>query len=652
MKQLHLVLFCSVILSTHVWAERASLELQIGDGQVYPNFASAGVPGGIPVVPVVAKIEEFGAKPGHDLADALEAGVKAVAAKGGGTLLIGPGEWFLDRPVVIPHSRVVVRGAGRDQTKLLFRWEPPQNEVVFIGLQEGQRIAAYRPIWIAAWNESKNNEVKQNITRLVIEVNGKKAAEQNKTEGPWFALQLAASQTFKFIEPGLNTIKARVEYQGGRKFEKEIKVEVITTDDPWASGSPGDAAITFTDGTPRHFRIQKILSEPISIKRGQDAIDLNLDGVQIGDIVSLLEPADKRQWCGNPLMRVRTVEAGRMTFDQPVRRDILVGELRVADYQQQSGLEDLTLEQVGQHWTYLVSFQRSSACWIKGLRLVNAGRDPITMGSKNFEARDVEIHGCRYHFGVGGGTGYFGFSNAQDGLADGIKTRGLRHAPNFQYGCMGCVIRNSEFQDSDAQVHASPNWDNLLENSFVQSIGTNRSFGSYGKGFYVCARPNTQPLGSGMVLYHNDIRSWDGAKDGAAIGFEGGQGTGWILAYNRFIQDNGVVVKFFEKPTDILFLKNLFVVDRANPAFWTGNARQARFEGNEFVGFTAPTQDRDRLAGNTFQQLPLPTDDVPLDGYEPRWQRFKVFQESQLSATNVPTPPVPSLYEYSKSKRP
>ncbi len=92
------------------------------DGIVYPNWTRVGVPGGIPKVPVVVKLVEIGAKPETDISGLLDKAIEEAAAKGGGAILIDEGTFHLDRPVIIRKSGVVIRGAGKDKTKLIFRY--------------------------------------------------------------------------------------------------------------------------------------------------------------------------------------------------------------------------------------------------------------------------------------------------------------------------------------------------------------------------------------------------------------------------------------------------------------------------------------------------------------------------------------------------
>ncbi len=92
------------------------------DGIVYPNWQQVGVQGDIPHVPVAVRLADAGARPGTDISDVLDRACREVGAKGGGAVLIGNGTYYLDRPVTVRHSGIVIRGAGRVQTRLVFRY--------------------------------------------------------------------------------------------------------------------------------------------------------------------------------------------------------------------------------------------------------------------------------------------------------------------------------------------------------------------------------------------------------------------------------------------------------------------------------------------------------------------------------------------------
>ena len=109
------------------------------DGIVYPDWRYAGVPGGIPDVPETAKIEDFGGVADDDKDDSVAfiAGIDVVAKKGGGALRLGEGTYHLDRPVIITHDNIVIRGQGAEKTKIVFRYGVPKGQVVFFHPEPG-----------------------------------------------------------------------------------------------------------------------------------------------------------------------------------------------------------------------------------------------------------------------------------------------------------------------------------------------------------------------------------------------------------------------------------------------------------------------------------------------------------------------------------
>lgn len=88
------------------------------DGIVYPDFTFAGVPGGIPDLPVVASLDPAIGQDTLDDYDAFVAGVAAVVAAGGGTLFVPAGTYYLENVVRITEDNVVVRGAGKGLTRI------------------------------------------------------------------------------------------------------------------------------------------------------------------------------------------------------------------------------------------------------------------------------------------------------------------------------------------------------------------------------------------------------------------------------------------------------------------------------------------------------------------------------------------------------
>jgi hypothetical protein len=207
------------------------------------------VPGGIPRVKLVAKLEEFGGRTDSDIADALEQGAQAVGQRGGGALFIGPGTYYLDRPTLVTGNKVVIRGAGRERTKIVFRWQPQPRSVSFVGLADGMRISPNRPIMAAAWNASANNKVEKSIKRLAFEINGVPTGKVRDGEGPWFTVTQDNRKTATQWNDGANTLRAVAEYHDGSKAEKTLSVIVDKTDKSIIAAAPTDTAIQFADPT-------------------------------------------------------------------------------------------------------------------------------------------------------------------------------------------------------------------------------------------------------------------------------------------------------------------------------------------------------------------------------------------------------------------
>ncbi|MCC5850307.1 MAG: hypothetical protein JJU29_19655 [Verrucomicrobia bacterium] len=90
-----------------------------------PNVSYAGYHRGerpLPRPPVVTNVRDTGAK-GDGVTDdsaAFRMAIDQAAARGGGTVLVPPGTYLLNEVLHLNHSRVVLLGAGSDQSTLLF----------------------------------------------------------------------------------------------------------------------------------------------------------------------------------------------------------------------------------------------------------------------------------------------------------------------------------------------------------------------------------------------------------------------------------------------------------------------------------------------------------------------------------------------------
>lgn len=605
-----------------------AVDLPLPDGRLVPNFLFAGVPGGIPDVPVTVRLADFGGAPGADVSAALESAAAAAAAQGGGAVLIGPGEFFLDRPVHISHSRVVLRGSGMNATTLTFRWEPARDSVDFIGTRDGDTIPSLRTLIVAAWNDSRDNNRVRCIKRLSLEINGQVAAESvdsESNEGPWFALAPDNRNTAKLIKEGSNTLRAAVEYLDGRKAEKVVTVTVH--EGSASEHCARDAAIFFAPATSQGTFFDHVTKE---VKRGDLRVELKSVGdLKPGDAIMLKGKnveADTTVW---PWHLVAAVEGNTVVLASPVRLDIQLENVRRMPTITGSGVEDLTLRQTSGHWTSLLYFNNDVACWVQRVRLLDAGRFPFTGGRKNFEMRDCEVDGAQFHFGIGGGTGYIGFGGCFDGLITHTKTRRLRHAPSLQEGSMGCVIRACEFQDSDAHFHSTPVWDNLIENNIINSIGGDKSYGSYGGGFIVCARPRTSYGGSGNIFYRNHLTVNNLRWNAPILMWEGGKGKDILIAGNRFerLSGDGALIQFGEVPTGATITDNVFI-NRGTPGpLVSGDASGAKMSDNTF----APSDGQSPFAAGT-----APT----------KWSGNRFLASPEEVPTDVPAISPASIFEY------
>jgi len=92
------------------------------DGLVYPNWKQVGVQGGIPDVPVVVNLSDLGATPLTDISGLIGDAVEIASMAGGGAILIDPGVYYIDELVTIRESNIVIRGSGREATRLVVRY--------------------------------------------------------------------------------------------------------------------------------------------------------------------------------------------------------------------------------------------------------------------------------------------------------------------------------------------------------------------------------------------------------------------------------------------------------------------------------------------------------------------------------------------------
>jgi len=573
----------------HETAKLTPADIVGPDGIVYPNWTRVGVQGGIPAVEAVVKLSDFGATPdsGIDASAALSAAAAAAGERGGGAVLLDAGTYVLDRPVFIQHDGVVIRGAGRDRTKILFRYLPPERGVDLFTLADptGQ-LGPSSQIFVAGHEEE--------LKRVALEINGEPMTElTNLPVGTYQFMTYAPGwRIMDRFGPGTHTVTAIAEYHSGELAREDRTltfVEGPRHDNQLAF--PGQlAALNFVGGGPRGRMAPLTRDAP----RGALTLDLAADhGLVAGDRITVHAPATPR-W--NALVRnaapwgdyrrsittVTAVEGDRITIEDPLRIAFPVVDgayVQAVDFIDHAGVEDLAMEQTVKLWTNGVFHVWAWEGWLRRVDVTMAGRHSFYMNfCKRSEVRDCVFD--RTWYDLGGGTGYIGFERDYDCLMEYVTTRGMRHGPNLQWASSGNVFRHCHFIGSDAQYHAGWTHENLFENCVIDSSYDN---GSYGYGIY-SSSPEAGfhgPTGPRNVVYNCDIIS-------PAVGFwMGGMNENFIVAYNRFIVGRGPAIAMKHASFDHIIRGNVFVVQEPWPAvfyFGTRDCLGVELIDNTIIG--------------------------------------------------------------------
>jgi len=537
------------------------------DGIVYPDWRSAGVPGGIPSVKAVARIEEFGGKAGDELddSDALERGAQAVGRRGGGALLLGEGLYILNRPVLITHDAVVLRGAGEDKTRIEFRYARPAGGVDFF------RPAPNSVVTAASWIEAHADP--RDLRLIEIQVNGHSIARTNYMAQHWggtFSLRTSGDKVLALAQNGTAKLKVIAEYADKRRIEKEISVRTSADDGSDAARVPSQIGAIMFAGASRYGKQIKLARDG---ERGERQVLVeDAGGLKAGDRILLNAPATPRwnalvhnacKW-GNYRRNeflIESVAGNVVRLNQPLRLQfpIIDGSyIQPISPIRRCGVEGFTLQQTQELWSSGVIFSNAWECWARGVHVVKPGRWPVYfLPSKWCEIRDCRFDDAWYK--GGGGTAYVGWEMAYDCLMENVVTSKLRHAPLVQWSASGNVIRNSVFHDSDGQWHSGWTNENLFENCVIESrIGN----GGYGYGLWGSPPEDEAhgPNGPRNVVYGCDISS---LKAGLWMG---GMNEGWLILHNRFRVGSGPGVFAKDASFDHIIAGNAFVLGDAKSA--------------------------------------------------------------------------------------
>lgn len=354
------------------------------------------------------------------------------------------------------------------------------------------------------------------------------------------------------------------------------------------------------------------------------------------------QPGETIIWEGKPnshWMKVVAVEGPKVSINQPLRYALVPdkGKFRRYGMIEKVGVESLTIRTPREMNTNGVNFYGVWGGWLRDVAILKAGR--FAVGYNN--TRYLEIRDCFFDDAWkkgSGGVGYAGFWSTADSLMDNVEMHNMRHAPNFQDGASGCVIRNSRFYQSDMQWHTGGPMFCVLENSVIElddrkpTVSHSHTLRS--------SRPGLDDIhaaaGPGQVIWNCDFIEKGDKTAGADFGHVMEQ---WLFAYNRIVAPTAGNEPFMriwiDKAPDFTLRGNVFasqnkngkggvVFLQADPA---GSPGTVRFINNKMYGW--PQVNGRWWAGDG---------DPAVD------------QDNELDPTYTlpdrPTPPFESLYEW------
>ncbi|MCH5372694.1 MAG: hypothetical protein JJ992_01870, partial [Planctomycetes bacterium] len=257
------------------------------DGIVYPNWTRTGVQGGLPAVPTAVTIEQFGgrADDGRDDSAALDQACVAVGSKGDGAVLLGEGVYDLDWPVTVRDDGIVIRGSGREKTRLRFRYAIPESGVSFFTLQPGSRIGRNSQIILHC--------APTGLMAMKIELDGQEIHQWQRSthSGNTFACETSAAQIVGKIADGEHILQGTAEYKDGtiRRDQIPVVLDARYTDSRRAPGWQAALLFAGRGRTGDSIRLSR------DGRRGDLELELvNVDGLSVGDCLYIEAPATDR----------------------------------------------------------------------------------------------------------------------------------------------------------------------------------------------------------------------------------------------------------------------------------------------------------------------------------------------------------------------
>jgi hypothetical protein len=604
------------------------------DGIVYPDFRSAGVPGGIPS-PTVRRDISFYSYYQTDTAQAIEDAAAYAASLGGGVVTIPGGTFYLHRPAIISASNVVLRGngaGGSNPTRIYFDYSsgPGNKDIIWYRPGPGATSTTLYPnTWVEAHADRKPSDGTNLQWLEITNSAGTQIASSYSASDPidnsWGSFSVTTSgNTVKSITgAGTNiTLIAKAHYSDGTVVSKSLVVTVVASGGPALYVTPGQGAIAFMGNGAAGASNINLASDAA---RGSTTLTLvSTPTVAANDYLEVIARgtaawnASLGNLCPTDLMRryifkVASVSGNQVTLTQPLRIDFPATDASMptggVTYVHKfnplvgGGVENLYLEQTKNIWITGITFNNAVGCWVKGVTVKKAGRHPVyTSRAKWCEIRDCTFDDAWWK--GGGGSAYVGYDYTYDSLMENVTSTRLRHGPLVQWSAAGNVIRNSYFE-SDAQWHAGWSNENLFEKNTILPAtdnGSGMGNGAYGFGMISTAPEDAEhgPNGPRNVVYNNDVSSEISAV------WLGGQNRGWRFVSNRFSSTyggnntssyepdhTGTGIYAKSASTDHIIHNNVFALKHGITGIWTKTSDTTGIQvtDNQFISPFSNTSD-------------------------------------------------------------
>ncbi len=526
-----------------------SLALPGPDGLLYPNWVWAGAHGDKTASLAIFKVDDQGAIPddGQDDTSAIEATIALAARIGGGIVQFGKGTYRLTRKIAIRDKQIVLRGLGQAETKLEFGL--PDSGVIILPVGN-TNIRSKTPIEIFFPAEQAQKisiaiagDVIQEFTETTAFIALPDAPSHKK-------IIFTAEDIVAKVGNGLHMLEATVTYGNGETRSATASVNI--SPNAFYNGAFAHSVISFVG---KGYGPSTLITS--GLRRGDRVLTVeDASHYKPGDYVCFwIAHEDAERW--NRQVRnicttwgafrefvtvVEKVDGNQLTLLQPVRIDYPLEDkprLRLFQPIEHCAIMDMSLEQLGDIQKELkmgtVIFSAAAHCRAENLHIHRPGTQGVFANTTKF----CQVRNCTFDTPwrtEKGGLAYAGWEHSWDCLTENLKTVNMRHAPILNWSCSGNVIRNSVFEESDAQWHSGWCRDNLFEQCTI--ITTTEEFNSYGYAFY--STPNNDshhgPNGPRNVVYNCKTESL------FPTFYLGGMNQQWMLMYNTATVNNGPAI--------------------------------------------------------------------------------------------------------------